>query len=110
MMKEKSLVIYWHSQDYDANAIHRKLVTNFGDDAPGYSAVMKWLRRLVCGDDTLELGERKGKEVDGLVDFNILTTLTAFPFHGVRMLASSLKIPRSTIFNLSKEETLLSNI
>jgi hypothetical protein len=99
MLKEKSLVIYWHSKDYDANAIHRKLVTHFGDDALGYSTVTKWLRRLACGDDILEPAERKGKESDGLVDFKIVIALTAFPFHSVRTLTSSLKIPRSTIYD-----------
>jgi hypothetical protein len=110
MLKEKSLVIYWHSKDSDANAIHRKLVTHFGDDPPRYSTVMKWLRRLVCGDDVLETVERKGKESDVLVDFKILLSLPAFPFHSVRTFASSLKIPRSTISIISREETSLSNI
>jgi histone-lysine N-methyltransferase SETMAR len=99
MLKEKSLVIYWHSKDYDANAIHRKLVTHFGDDTPGYSTVTKWLRRLVCGDDILEPVERKGKESGGLVDLKILIAFTAFPFHSVRTFASSPKIPRSTVYD-----------
>jgi hypothetical protein len=99
MLKEKSLVMYWHSKDYDANPIHRKLGTHFGDDSPGYSTVTKWLRRLVCGDNILEPVERKGKKSDGLVDFKILIALTAFPFHSVRTLASSLKIPHSTIYD-----------
>jgi hypothetical protein len=99
MMREKSLVIYWHSKDSDANAIYRKLVTDFGDGTPGYSTVTKSLRRLVCGDGILEPVKRKGKELDGLVDFKILATLTAFPFHSVQTLASSLKIPRSTIYD-----------
>jgi hypothetical protein len=98
-LKEKSLVIYWHSKDYDANSIYRKLVANFGDSAPGYSTGTKWLRRLVCGDDILEPVERKGKESDGLMDFKILIALTAFPFHRVRTLTSSLKIPRPTIYD-----------
>jgi hypothetical protein len=38
MMKEKSLVIYWHSKDYDANAIYRKLGKHFGDGAPGFNS------------------------------------------------------------------------
>jgi hypothetical protein len=71
MMKEKSLVIYWHSKDYDPNARYRKLVTHFGDGAPGNSTVTKWVRRLVCGDDILEPLERKGKESDDLVNFKI---------------------------------------
>jgi hypothetical protein len=97
MMKEKRLVIYWHSEGYDANAIYRKLVTHFGDGAPRYSTVTKWVRRLVCGDDISERVERKGKESGGLIDFKILIALTAFPFHSIRTLAGSLKIPRSTI-------------
>jgi hypothetical protein len=97
MMKEKSLVIYWHSKDSNANVIYRKLVTDFGDGTPGYSTVTKSLRRLVCGDDIMEPVKRKGKEPGALVNFKILATLTAFPFHNVRTLASSLKIPRSTI-------------
>jgi hypothetical protein len=40
--------------------------------------------------------ERKGKKSDGLVD---LIALTAFPFHSVRTLVSSLTIPRSTIYD-----------
>jgi hypothetical protein len=47
----------------------------------------------------LEPVKRKGKEPDGLVAFKILTTLRAFPFHSVRTLASSLKIPPSTIYD-----------
>jgi hypothetical protein len=99
MLKEKSLVICWHSEEYDANAIHRKLVAHFEDGAPRYSTVTKWLRRLVCGDDILESVERKGKESDSLVDFKILRALAAFPFHSVRTLASLLKIPRQTIYD-----------
>jgi hypothetical protein len=94
---EKSLVIYWHSKDDDANAIHRKLVTHFAGGASRYSTVTKRLRRLVCGDDILEPVERNGKESDGLVDFRILIALTAFPFHSPRTFAGSLKIPRTTI-------------
>jgi hypothetical protein len=78
MMKEKNLVIYWHSQYYDANAIYRKPVTHFGDDAPGYSTVMKWFRRIVCGDDILEPVEKKVKNSDGLLDFKNWIALTAF--------------------------------
>jgi hypothetical protein len=99
ILKKKNPVIYWYSKDWDANAIYRKLVTHFGDGAPEYSTVTKWLRRLVCGDDILEPVERKGKESDSLVDFNISTALTAFPFDSVRELASSQKIPRSTIYD-----------
>jgi hypothetical protein len=47
----------------------------------------------------LEPVEKKGKESDGLVDFKILIALTAFPFHSVRTLVSSLKLPRSTIYD-----------
>jgi hypothetical protein len=47
----------------------------------------------------LEPSERRGKESDGLVDFKILLELTAFPFHSVRTLASSLKISHSTIYD-----------
>jgi transposase len=71
MMKEKSLAIYRHSKDYAANERYRKLATRFGDGAPGYSTVTKWLRSLICRDDILESVERKGKESDGLVDFKI---------------------------------------
>jgi hypothetical protein len=99
MLQEKSLVIYWHSKDHDAQKTHRKLVAHFGEGAPAYSTVTKWLRRLVCGDDILVPVERKGKESDGLVNFKILIALTAFPFHSVRTLASSLKIPPSTIYD-----------
>jgi hypothetical protein len=104
MMKERSLVIFWHSKDYDANAICRQLVTHFGGGAPGYSTVTKWVRRLVCGDDTLEPVERNGKESDGLVHFKIVRAFTAFPFRSVRRLASLLKIPRSTIDNHLQRE------
>jgi hypothetical protein len=104
MLKEKGLVIYWHSKDYDANAISRKRVMNFGDGAPGYSTVTKWLRRLVCGDEILEPVERKGKESDGLVDFKILIALPPFPFHSVQMLASWRKIMRSAIYDHLQRE------
>jgi hypothetical protein len=43
--------------------------------------------------------ERKRKKSDGLVNFKILVALTVFPFHSVRTLASSLKIPRSTTYD-----------
>jgi hypothetical protein len=36
---------------------------------------------------------------DGLIDFEILIELTAFPFHSVRTLAGTLKIPRSTVWD-----------
>jgi hypothetical protein len=74
------------------------------ETAPGYSTVTKWLKRFVGGDDILETVERGGKESDTLVDFNILRALTAFPFHSVRTLASSLTIPRSTTYHHLQRE------
>jgi hypothetical protein len=70
---------------------------------------VKWLGRLVRGDDILEPVERKGKESDGLVDFKILIALTAFAFHSVRTLASSLKIPCSTIYGHLQRENFTIN-
>jgi hypothetical protein len=54
---------------------------------------------LVCGDDILAPAERKGKESDGLLDFNNLIAATALQFHSFRTLASLPKIPRSTIYD-----------
>jgi hypothetical protein len=109
MLKEKSLVIYWHFKDCDANAMHRKLVTHLADCAPRYSTVAKWLSRLVCGDDILEPVERKGKESQGIMDFKNLIAPAAFQFHSVRTLASSLKILRSTISDHLQAETFIVN-
>jgi hypothetical protein len=45
-----------------------------------------------------EPGDHPGKPSDGVIDLQILTELTEFPFHSVRTLASALKIPRPTVW------------
>jgi hypothetical protein len=75
----------------------RNLLTRFREKAPVYSSVTNWFRRLDFAEDIFEPGIHSGKPSDDLVDFKILTELTAFPFHSVRTLAGTLKIPRSTI-------------
>jgi hypothetical protein len=52
----------------------------------------------------------KGKESNGLVDFKILTAMTAFPFHNVRTLANSLKIPPSIIYDHFQRGNFIGNI
>jgi hypothetical protein len=97
MNDAKCLVVYWHYKGHNRTTIYEKLVTSFHDKAPTYLSVTNWLRRLAFGEDIREGGSHPGKPSDDLVDFQILTELTAFPFHSVRTLARALKIPRSTV-------------
>jgi histone-lysine N-methyltransferase SETMAR len=96
MIEAKSLVVYWQSKSHNTRTIHEKLVARFDENALSYSSVTNWLRRLQLGEDIFEAGIHPDKPSDGFIDFEILTGLTAFPFHSVRTLARTLKLPRST--------------
>jgi hypothetical protein len=99
MIHAKCLVVYWHSNGHNATTIYEKLVARFHEEAPTYPSVTNWLRRLGFGENIPEPGSHPGKPSDGLIDFEILIELTAFPFHSVRTLARALKIPRSTVWD-----------
>jgi hypothetical protein len=93
------LIVYWHSKGHNASAIWDKFRAQFRDEAPAYSSVMNWLRRLGFGEAIREPGGHSGKPSDAVVNLQILTELTEFPFHSVRTLASALKSPRSTVWD-----------
>jgi hypothetical protein len=93
-MEQRAVIRFLTLKRLGVQQITSKLESVYHTEA---LTLTKSLRRLVCGDDILEPVKRKGREPDGLVDFKTLATLTAFPFHSVRTLASSLKIPRSTM-------------
>jgi hypothetical protein len=58
-----------------------------------------------------ELGIHSGKPSDSFVDFTILTELTAFPFHSVHTLASTLKVAQSMTWNhLPKEPFVVKHL
>ena len=99
MIHANCLVVYWHSKGHNARTIYEKLVARFHEEASAYLSVTNWLRRLGFGENILEPGSHPGKPSDGLIDFEILTELTAFRFHSVRTLARTLKIPRSTVWD-----------
>jgi hypothetical protein len=92
-------VLYWHSKADNATAIWDKHRAQFHAEAPAYSSVTNWLRRLGFGEDIREPGGHPGKPSDGVIDLQILIELTEFPFHSVRTLASALKIPRGTAWD-----------
>jgi hypothetical protein len=99
MIDAKCFVGYWQSRGDNATIIHAQLVTRFRQKAPAYASITNWPRRLHFGEDILESGIHSGKPLDRLVDFRTVTEGTAFPFDSVRTLASTLEIPRSTIWD-----------
>jgi hypothetical protein len=103
MIDVKYLVAYWQREGHNATAIHAKLVIPIREKAQASSSVTDWLRPLRFGEDIFTPGIHSGKQSDGLVDFKILMNPAVFPFCGVQILASTLKIQRSTIWgNLEK--------
>jgi hypothetical protein len=50
----KWLVADWHSKGHNATAIWDELRAQFHDEAPAYSSITNWVRRLGFGEDILE--------------------------------------------------------
>jgi hypothetical protein len=111
MIHANCVVVSWHSKGHNATTIYEKLLARFHEEAPADSSVTDWFRRLGFGENILEPGSHPGKPSDGLIDVEILIELTAFPFHSVRTLARTLKIPRSTVWDhLQKERSVVKHL
>jgi hypothetical protein len=87
------------SRELSLHSVHAALVVRFCEKAPAYASMMNWLRRLHFSEDIFEPGIQSGKLSDDLVGFKILMKLTVFPFHSVRTLVRTLKIPRSATWD-----------
>jgi hypothetical protein len=81
-----------------------KFVTRFREKVPVYSSLTNRFRLFHSGENIFELGIHPGKPSEGLVDFKILTELTAVPFHSVQAFVSTPKILRSMIWDDLQQE------
>ena len=93
----KHLVIYWHSKELNATEVYQKCCKHFGDDAVHYSTITDWIRKIKLGVDILTRKIGSGPSSDSTIDVQICLQLEQFPFHSLRTLSSTLKIPKSTI-------------
>ena len=91
------MVIYWHSKELNATAVYQKCCKHFGNDAVHYSTITDWIRKIKLGDDILTRKIGSGPSGDSTIDVQICFQLEQFPFHSIRTLSSTLKIPKSTI-------------
>jgi histone-lysine N-methyltransferase SETMAR len=98
MEDPKSLVIYWHEKGYPAQKMHEKLLARMSPRAPAYSTITNWIRALGRGEDIRERASGGGRVPDERIPTLIAEALTEAPFHSVRSLASTIKIPKTTIW------------
>ena len=93
----KHLVIYWYSKNLKPNDIYKKCCKNFGEDNVHYSTITDWCRKLLLGQNILVRKTGSGLSTDNFIDPLICDQLEQMPFHSVRTLSTTLKIPKSTI-------------
>jgi hypothetical protein len=93
----KVLVIYWHEKHYYATKIYTKLLARAEEACPAYSTITNCIRSLTRGEDIHghALGGRHLP--DDKVDILIINALEQSPFYSVRSLASTIKIPPTTV-------------
>jgi transposase len=56
---------------YDATSIHIDFKTAYGEQAPSYSTVLRWINRFKDGREDLEDDPRAGRQQTGLTGANI---------------------------------------
>jgi hypothetical protein len=99
MMREKNLLMYWADKGHNAMIISAKMENYFGPSAPSYSWVTRWLRALKRGEDIFEPWKRFDRPTYPLTGLRVLEFLNSTPFASIRQIATTTKIPRSTVLN-----------
>jgi hypothetical protein len=98
MEDAKALVIYWHEKHYSVTKMQTKLLARAGEACPAYSAITNWIRALTRGEDIHGHASGSGPLPDDRVDTLVINALEESPFHSVRSLASTIKIPLTTVW------------
>jgi hypothetical protein len=98
MEDAKVLVIHWHEKDYSAMKMCTKLLARAREACPADSTITNWIRAFTRGEDIH--GHASGGErlPDDRVDILIINVLEESPFHSVCSLASTIKIPPTTVW------------
>jgi hypothetical protein len=96
MEDAKVSVIYWHEKHYSATKMYMKLLACAGEAWPAYSTITNWIRALTRGEDIHGHASGAGRLPDDRVDTLVINALEESPFHSVRSLASTIKIPPTT--------------
>jgi hypothetical protein len=78
--------------------MYTKLLARAGEACPGYSTITNWIRVLTQGEDMHGHASGGGRSPDDRVDPLALDALEKSPFHSVRSLANTIKIPPTTIW------------
>lgn len=91
--------MYWHDKQLKPKAIYEKCCKHFPEDGIAYSTITDWCRKLTRGENILTRKIGSGRVADGLIDLQIEKALEEMPFHSIRTLSSTLKIPKSTVFD-----------
>jgi hypothetical protein len=94
----KALVIYWHEEHYSATKTYSKWLARAGEAYPAYSAITNWIRALTRGEDIGGHASGGANLPDDKVDTLVINALEESPFHSVRSLVSTIKIPRTTVW------------
>jgi hypothetical protein len=93
MEDTKDLVIYWHETHYFATKKYTKLLARAIETGPACSTITNWIRALTRGEDIHGHASGSGRLPDDSFDTLVINALEESPFHSVRMLASTIKIP-----------------
>ena len=67
---------------YDATSIHIDFKTAYGEQAPSYKTVLRWINRFKDGKEDLEDDPRAGRPQTGLTEANIEQNIEANLTHG----------------------------
>jgi hypothetical protein len=94
----KALVIYWHRKHYSATKMYAKLLVRAGEAYPAYSTITNWITARTRGENIHGYASGGGRLPDDRVDTLVINALEESPFHSVRSLASTIKIPPMTVW------------
>jgi hypothetical protein len=91
----EALIICWHEKHYSATKMYTKLLARA---CPAYSTTTNWIGALTRGEDIYDYASGGGHLPDDRVDTLVINALEESPFHSVRSLASTIKIPPTTVW------------
>jgi hypothetical protein len=97
MEDAKALVIYWNENHYSATKMCTKLLARPGEACPANSTSTNWIRTVTRGEDIHGHASGEGQLPDDKVDTLVINVLEESHFHSVRSLASTIKIPPTTV-------------
>jgi hypothetical protein len=98
MEDAKALVIYWHENHSSTTKMYTKLLARAGEAYPAYSTITNSIRTLTRGEDIHGHASGCGHSPDDRVDTLVINALEQSPLHSVRSLASTIKIPPTTVW------------